>query len=119
MHTNIKYIVGIIAVVLVYQFRSEIYSFVSFPPPPDYAAMHDGKVILYGTSWCGYCTKARKLLESNGVEYFEYDIESSTEGQAQYKTLGGRGIPLLLINGKVIYGYNPKKILKLVKETPA
>jgi hypothetical protein len=32
-------------------------------------------VILYQTSWCPYCTKAREFLKSTGVSLVEYDIE--------------------------------------------
>ncbi len=41
----------------------------------------------------------------------EYDIEKSEKGHEEYKRLGGNGIPLLKINGKVIDGYRPKMIL--------
>ena len=82
-------------------------------PPPDYASAHNGQAILYATDWCGYCAKARKLMNDNNIDYFEYDIEKSQEGNSQYEALGGKGIPVLLINGEVVKGYNPDKILKL------
>ncbi len=84
-------------------------------PYPDFAAKHDGKVILYATSWCGYCEKTRKFLKKHQVEYFEYDIEKSEEGKRQQNALGGKAVPLLLINGQVIKGYRPDEILNLLK----
>ena len=86
-------------------------------PLPDYAADHNDRVILYGTSWCGYCAKARKLMDENNIEYHEYDIEKSNKGKLQYDSLGGRGVPVLLINGEIVKGYNPQKILKLSGRT--
>lgn len=83
-------------------------------PPPDYSIAHDGKVILYATSWCGYCQKARELLNDNNIAFHEYDVEDSEEGRQQYDRLGGKGVPVLLINGTVVDGYDPSKILKLV-----
>ncbi|MCU1719485.1 glutaredoxin family protein [Pseudomonas sp. 5P_3.1_Bac2] len=65
------------------------------------------QVVLYATQWCGYCAKARQQLSSDGVPYQEIDIERDAAGAAQYKALGGNGIPLLQINGKLIHGYNP------------
>jgi len=85
-------------------------------PPPDYASAHGGQVILYATSWCGYCAKTRKLLQDNGIPYYEYNIETSKVGREQHKNLGGRGVPVLLINGAVVKGYNPTEILKLVRQ---
>lgn len=93
---------------------SSITNFIS--PPPDYSAAHDGKVILYATSWCGYCEKARELLTENNIEYFEYDVEKSKEGREQFKRLGGKGVPVLLINGEVLRGFDPSRILELANK---
>jgi mycoredoxin len=65
------------------------------------------QVVLYATHWCGYCAKARQQLSSDGVPYREIDIERDAAGNAQYQALGGRGIPLLQINGKLIHGFDP------------
>lgn len=107
----LKKIILIAAVLFAFQHRHTIMAFIN--PPPDYAAAHDGKVILYSTSWCGYCKKARELLEENHIAYYEYDIEKSAEGAEQHKSLGGRGIPVLLVNGTMIKGYSPDKIFSL------
>ena len=111
----LKNILIIAAVILMVKNWGSIYSVIN--PMPDFAAQHDGKVILYATSWCGYCKKARKLLADNNIDYFEYNIENSTEGHRQYKAIGGRGVPVLLINGEVVKGYNPKLILELATST--
>jgi glutaredoxin len=108
-----KYIL-IIAVVAIFLNWSSITNFIS--PPPDYSAAHDGKVILYATSWCGYCEKARELLTENNIEYFEYDVEKSKEGREQFKRLGGKGVPVLLINGEVLRGFDPSRILELANK---
>ncbi len=81
-------------------------------PQPDFAEQHDGKVILYATSWCGYCKKTREFLHQQNIPFFEYDIEKSEEGHKQYREIGGRGVPVLLVNKSVIRGYNPAEILK-------
>ncbi|MFO1350087.1 MAG: glutaredoxin family protein [Gammaproteobacteria bacterium] len=75
-----------------------------------YAALHTEKVVLYATSWCGYCAKTRQFLTQNDIPYFEYDIEKSEEGQDQFEELGGRGVPLVLVKGQPIFGYNPDAI---------
>lgn len=110
-----KKIIIVATVLLIFQKWGAIVDF--FDPPPDYAAIHDGKVVLYATSWCGYCKKTRELLTDNNIEYFEYDIEKSAEGNAQYRRLGGNGVPVVLISGEIVRGYNPKKILALANPT--
>ncbi len=86
-------------------------------PPPDYGAMHDEQVILYATEWCGYCQKARELMDEHNISYYEYDIETSAEGNELHKKLGGNGIPVLLIDGEVVKGYSPSRILRLANKT--
>jgi len=105
-----KYFLIIAAVTVILNWSS-ITNFIS--PSPDYAAAHDGKVILYATSWCGYCKKTRELLNENNIEFHEYDVEKSPEGREQYDRLGVKGVPVLLINGEVVGGYDPSEILKL------
>ena len=105
-----KKIIILALVLAIYQKWDVVDSYLN--PPPDFAALYNGKAILYATSWCGYCQKARELMRRNGIAFYEYDLEKSQEGVRQYEALGGRGpVPLLLINGKVIKGYNEDKIL--------
>lgn len=84
-------------------------------PPPDLAALNGGKVVLYATSWCGYCAKARKFFEDNNIAYVEYDVEKSEQGQREYQSLGGGGVPIVVIGKAVVKGYNPSKMDELLK----
>jgi glutaredoxin len=108
-----KKMIAIVLAIILYQQWGTIQYHLN--PPPDYAAAHDGKVILYGTDWCGYCQKTRVLLTENNIPYVEYDIEKSAEGAEQHKRLGGTGVPVLLIKGQVLKGYSPERILQAVK----
>lgn len=71
---------------------------------------------MYATSWCGYCRKMREFFEENNIEYTEYDIEASDLGKQEFDALNGKGIPLVLINGRVVEGYAPKAVLDLIGE---
>lgn len=82
-------------------------------PPPDYS---DGNVILYATDWCPYCEKTRLLLAQHHIPYKEYDIETSSEGKQQYQRLAGKGVPILLVAGEVIRGYNEKRIVAVLEQ---
>jgi mycoredoxin len=81
----------------------------AFSKPP--VLTDQGEVILYATSWCGYCRMTRTFLADNGIEYTEYDIEASAEGKRQYDALGVRGIPVLRIRGTLVEGFDPNEIL--------
>lgn len=73
------------------------------------------KVILYATTWCPYCEKARQLFQKHNIPYTEFDIEKSSEGKAQYELLGISGVPITVINGKVIQGFDVEGILNTYK----
>jgi glutaredoxin len=77
---------------------------------PSYSTSRN-QVILYATEWCGYCQKTREFFKNNNISYVEYDIEKSERRRREHKRLGGKGVPLVKINGKVIHGYNPKLML--------
>jgi len=32
-------------------------------------------VTIYSTPWCGYCTRLKRALEREGIDYHEVDIE--------------------------------------------
>lgn len=77
-------------------------------PPQDFS---HGKVVLYATDWCPYCEKTRSLLKAKHIPYQEFNIETSDEGRHQYQRLAGKGVPVLLIAGEVVRGYNEKRIV--------
>tara|TARA_B110000438_G_scaffold99057_1_gene98015 strand:- start:313 stop:621 length:309 start_codon:yes stop_codon:yes gene_type:complete len=99
---------------VIFQNKSDIQGYLF--PQPNYGDLQGGKVILYATSWCGYCKKARNFLNENNIPFYEYDIEKSSEGRDQYRSIGGRGVPVLLVNGSVIKGYSPAEILKYLEQ---
>jgi len=72
-------------------------------------------VVMLATSWCPYCTKARRYLQTRKVDYCEYDIENSKVGEALHQRSGHRGIPVIFFDGSVIGGYDPDEMDMLIK----
>jgi glutaredoxin len=72
-------------------------------------------VVLYATDWCGYCKLTRRFLDQKGIPYKEFDIEKDAQARKAYEALGGRGIPLIDVNGTLIRGYDPDKVLAALK----
>jgi len=54
---------------------------------PDPASV--SSIVMYGTPWCGDCTRSRRLLERNGVAYRYVDIEAEPEAVATVERLNG------------------------------
>jgi glutaredoxin len=65
------------------------------------------RVILFSAPWCGYCDRLRADFQRHGVAFAEQDIESSAAGQRAWRGLGGRGVPLTLVDRAVHTGYDP------------
>ena len=63
-------------------------------------------VIMYSTSWCGYCKKAARHFRKNNIPFKEYDIEKSAKGAREYKKLNGRGVPVILIGKRRMNGFS-------------
>ncbi|MFM9887211.1 MAG: glutaredoxin domain-containing protein [Burkholderiales bacterium] len=68
------------------------------------------QVTLYGTSWCPYCARARAYFQTYRVAFKELDIEKSAAANAEFKKLGGNGIPLIVIDGMTIQGFDEQKL---------
>jgi glutaredoxin 3 len=64
------------------------------------------KVEVYSTSYCPYCTRAKALLRSKGVEFEEIDVTDDPGLRARMVELsGGRWtVPEIFINGQIIGG---------------
>lgn len=77
-------------------------------------------VELYVTSWCPYCTKAKAYFDGKGIAYSLYDIDKDAAANMRYKRYGGRGVPLVMINGTAIAGYSVAEFEKaLAAPAPA
>ncbi|WIO74023.1 glutaredoxin family protein [Porticoccaceae bacterium LTM1] len=87
----------------------------NFIDPPELPAVAEGEVLVYSAEWCGYCTALKSFLAEKNIPFTELDIDKDSDAKRQFKSLGGRGIPLSVVNGEVIRGFNPDGILKALK----
>jgi len=64
------------------------------------------RIRIYTTRWCGYCVRARALLDSRGLAYEEVDLEDDAGFRARlYDLTGGWTVPQILVDGRPIGGY--------------
>jgi len=71
---------------------------------------------LFGTTWCGYCKKARALLVSKGIPYEDIDVEESARGRAEYKQLGAKGVPVILVGNQRMDGFDAGRLDSMLKQ---
>lgn len=61
---------------------------------------------MYTTDWCGYCHRAKALLEARGVEFEEIHMDGDPAFRAKLLELTGRWtVPQILVDGRPIGGY--------------
>jgi glutaredoxin 3 len=64
------------------------------------------KVRMYTTRWCGYCVRAKALLDARGIVYEEIDLGDDPGFRATLNELtGGWTVPQILIGDRPIGGY--------------
>jgi glutaredoxin len=71
---------------------------------------HQPDIVMYATSSCPYCRKARDYFTAHHVTWREIDIDSSTAAQAEWEGKKGKGTPLIFIDGKRIDGFVQEKL---------
>lgn len=63
------------------------------------------KIEIYTTPFCGYCARAKALLDRKGVTYDEHDVMMDDKARAEMRTRANRTtVPQIFIDGKHIGG---------------
>ena len=67
---------------------------------------HPPDLVLYTKSWCGFCFRAKSLLERRGLDYREIDVTFDGELEDEMIRLaGGRStVPQIFVRGTHIGG---------------
>jgi glutaredoxin len=68
------------------------------------------RVKFYAASWCPYCKKMEQFLQYARIPYRKYDIDYDAAANRRLNELGAEGVPVVDVNGYVIYGYDPQSV---------
>jgi glutaredoxin len=81
-------------------------------PEPEPAPIAD--VVLYCTSWCPDCRRARAFLTENSVSFVEIDISRDRTAAQRVRgwANGNETTPTFDIKGKIIVNYNKARLSK-------
>lgn len=71
-------------------------------------------IVIYTTTYCPYCSAAKALLDNKGVKYQEIDVtRDPTAKRKVMEEMGWRTVPIILINEKLIGGYDQLRGLEI------
>ena len=76
-----------------------------FEPFRSRRAIRQG-VVMYSTTWCGVCKRARRYFHQQNIAFQEYDIEKTAKGREDYQRLNGRGVPIILVGNMRMNGFS-------------
>ena len=73
------------------------------------------RVVMYATAWCPACKAARNYMNSQGIAFTEYDVEKDGNRRKEYQSLGGRGVPLIVVGNQTMTGFDANRLTAMLK----
>jgi len=79
------------------------------------------KVEIYTKAFCGFCARAKRLLDAKGVDYAEYDITMGGPDNAEMlrRNPAARTVPQIFIGDKLVGGSDDLAALEAVGKLDA
>ena len=70
-------------------------------------------ITIYSTPTCAYCKMEKAFLKENKIAYTEIDVsEDSQKAQEMIMKSGQSGVPVTIIDGHVIIGFDKPALKK-------
>ncbi len=68
-------------------------------------------VKIYSTPTCSYCNIAKKYLRDKGIKFTDYNVAvDRRRAEEMVHKSRQQGVPVIDFNGKIIVGFNKRKI---------
>ena len=90
----------------------------SWTPPtaPKDKSAHAANVTMYTASWCGVCKQAHAYFVQKGIPFTEYDVETDAQGKTDFAAMGGRGVPIILVDNYRMNGFSAAQFEQLYNQ---
>lgn len=75
-----------------------------------------GDVVMFTTSSCPFCSRARAWLKRHDVPFTECNVEQSASCQQAYEQQGSPGVPLMRVKGLWHLGFEPEWLLMALQK---
>lgn len=67
-------------------------------------------VVVFTSNTCPYCVSAKDYLNEKGIEYTEKNVQTDKDARKELMSMGHMGVPVLIIDGQEIVGFDKEKI---------
>lgn len=73
------------------------------------------KVTIYSTPTCHFCHMAKDFFTEKGVLFEDFNVSTDLEKRKEMVDKSGQmGVPVIVIEDKVVVGFNKPKIMELL-----
>ena len=73
------------------------------------------KVTIYSTPTCHFCHMAKDFFAEKGVSFEDFNVSTDLEKRKEMVERSGQmGVPVIVIEDKVVVGFNKPKIMELL-----
>ncbi|RZU02515.1 glutaredoxin family protein [Rivibacter subsaxonicus] len=80
-----------------------------------------GDLALYSATWCGWCTRAKRMLDAGGVHYTVCEIDLDADCKARFDAiahkLGRSATPIVVVRGEPQLGFDAARVLDRLRGT--
>ena len=71
------------------------------------------KVKVYSSPFCFWCNILKNFLKENNIEFEDINVQENHEAAVEMIEKSGQtGVPVIEIDGKIIIGFDEKRIRK-------
>lgn len=77
-------------------------------------AADDSIVKIYTMPACGYCKQVKRHLSKHGIPFEEINLKEDKDGQKFMNERGYTGVPVTVIKGEEIVGFDLDRVNKLL-----
>lgn len=72
------------------------------------------KVDIFTTSTCQYCHSAKEFFTKHNVDFTEHNVTTDPNARRQLMEKGYRSVPVIVIDGEYLVGFNEAKVAGLL-----
>jgi glutaredoxin-like YruB-family protein len=75
------------------------------------------QITIYSTPTCHFCHLAKQYFKEKGIQYTDYDVLTNLEKRQEMVDKSGQlGVPVIVIDDKVIVGFDQEQIESLLSK---
>jgi glutaredoxin 3 len=74
-------------------------------------------ITIYSTPTCAYCKMAKEYLEKKNIPFTDIDVSVDQQKAEEMVAKSGQfGVPVIDVGGKIIVGYDKRKLDEYLEE---